>query len=66
LITLLGAIKRSSRDLSNSSTEAAVLGRTSSNSCKGFAPAILPLDTKIEQTIQQKPRDNVEEEEEEL
>jgi hypothetical protein len=29
-------------------------------------PAILPLDTEIERTIQQKPRDNVEEEEEEL
>jgi hypothetical protein len=27
-------------------------------------PAILPLDTEIEQTIRQKPRDNVEEEEE--
>jgi hypothetical protein len=29
-------------------------------------PAILPLDTKIERTIRQRPRDNVEEEEEEL
>jgi hypothetical protein len=27
---------------------------------------ILPLDTEIERTIQQKPRDNVEEEEEEV
>jgi hypothetical protein len=29
-------------------------------------PAILPLDIEIERTIRQKPRDNVEEEEEEL
>jgi hypothetical protein len=29
-------------------------------------PAILPLDTEIERTIRQRPRDNVEEEEEEL
>ena len=29
-------------------------------------PAILPLDTEIERTIRQKPRDNVEEEEDEL
>jgi hypothetical protein len=29
-------------------------------------PTILPIDIKIEQTIQQKPRDNIEEEEEEL
>jgi hypothetical protein len=29
-------------------------------------PAILPLDTETERTIQQKPKDNVEEEEEEL
>jgi hypothetical protein len=29
-------------------------------------PVILPLDTEIERTIRQKPRDNVEEEEEEL
>ena len=29
-------------------------------------PAILPLDIEIEQTIGQRPRDNVEEEEEEL
>jgi hypothetical protein len=29
-------------------------------------PAIFPLDTEIERTIRQKPRDNVEEEEEEL
>ena len=28
-------------------------------------PAILPLDTEIERTIRQRPRDNVEEEEEE-
>jgi hypothetical protein len=29
-------------------------------------PIILPLDTEIERTIQQKPRDNIEEEEEEF
>jgi hypothetical protein len=29
-------------------------------------PVILPLDTEIERTIRQKPRDNVEEEKEEL
>jgi hypothetical protein len=29
-------------------------------------PAIRPLDIEIERTIRQKPRDNVEEEEEEL
>ena len=29
-------------------------------------PTILPIDTKIERTIRQKPRDNVEKEEEEF
>ena len=29
-------------------------------------PAILPLDVEIERTIRQRPRDNIEEEEEEL
>jgi hypothetical protein len=29
-------------------------------------PAILPFDTEIERTIRQKPRENIEEEEEEL
>jgi hypothetical protein len=61
-------IEHNSRDHHNSSIEAVIVAKFRPIHARASIQEsnILPIDTEIERTIWQKPRDNVEEEEEEF